>query len=253
MSYPAGWPPPRPVPPRRRKGLVVGISVAAGVLALLCLGGGTVVALTVLRGHDSAGPTTDPGASVPPVGTPPPRANQFTGAPSACSLLDPPVLTYIYPGAQGDEAEPQDTEELDATYHSRTCDWSDGGKGDYGIRFLTVTLHVVVGADALSAVQGTYPGFVSDLPNSTNLTDVEAQQAVPGYGDEAHLIYGIDTEHCRSAFLLVRVQNATVEVHYGGCDTPRRGSLDLNPIDRKTVLNGIYTASHAVLSHLATA
>lgn len=231
-----------PQPPRRRAGLVVGICAGAGVLVLLLVVGVVAVAAH-LRGGGTDGPSATPGAAAPPTGALPRRTTLFGVPPKACPLLSHRALTEIYPGAHGKETDTH-TPEVGNDFYGRRCEWENDGSGDF-IRFLDADIEVMTGEDALSTVQGTFPTFVKNLPKSVNITTVEGQKTLSGYGDDAHLIYGIDTEGCRSAFMLTRIQNATAEIQYGGCNVD--GPMDLSPVATKVTLNGLYTAAHSIL------
>lgn len=237
--------PPGPPPRRGNRTLLIVLVLVLG------LGVVTAGAITLLGRKDSV-PRSQPNpGSKPPPGTALPARRKLYGKPpSACSLMGGATVESVYPGAKGEEVD-QDTPELDNNYYNRECHYSAGGEGDFGMRFMTFRLQVVTGQDALDTTKGTYPDFVANLPRSVNIPTVEGQKTVPGYGEEAHLIYGIDSEKCRSAFLFIRSQNATIMVQYGGCN--KAGGMDLRAIDQTTALNGVYTVAHEVLAHLAAA
>ncbi|MEV5962526.1 hypothetical protein AB0L70_12235 [Kribbella sp. NPDC051952] len=216
----------------------------------VCLG---VVAIGGITWLNHRGSTTDhganPGAAPPPTTAVPARKKLYGKPPSACSLVSPPALESLYPGAKGEEDD-VDTPALENDYYSHECRFSSGGSGDFGIRFMSVRVYVLTGQHALQTNRGTYVDDVAHLSRSVNIRTVEGQKAVRGYGEEAHLIYGLDSENCRTAFLLVRTQNAELTLKYGGCNSP--GGMDLEPVDRTTALNGLYTETHEVLTNLAT-
>jgi len=221
------------------------VVVLAVVLSMVVVAAGAFVLVGRKDSNTSSG--VNPGAKPPPTSALPARRKLYAKPPSACSLLGSPTLQSVYPGATGEESD-QDTPELENNYYSRECHYSAGGKGDFGLRFMTVRLHVVTGEGALDTTKGTFPAFVAHLPQSINIPTIEGQKAVRGYGDEAHLIYGIDSENCRTAFLLIRSQNATIQVRYGGCNSS--GGMELHAIDQTTALNGLYTVAHEVMAHL---
>ncbi|MFI5693253.1 hypothetical protein ACIA58_15520 [Kribbella sp. NPDC051586] len=239
---PTYYPPPGPPPRRTGRTLLIVVAVVVVCVGVLAAG-----AITVLnRKHSADGSGANPGSQPPPTAALPVRTKLYGKPASACSLIGSTTVQSVYPGATGEEVD-QDTE-LDNAYYSRECRFSAGGKGDFGMRFMTVQLDVTTGQDALFVTKGTYPGFVAHLPKSVNIRQIEGQKTVPGYGDEAHLIYGIDSESCRSAFLYILSQNATMMVQYGGCNNA--GHMDLRAIDQTTTLNGVYTVAHEALSHL---
>ena len=237
--------PPGPPPRRGRRTLLIVLA------AVVCVGVVTAGAITFLDRKDPAGRSAaNPGSKPPPATAVPARKKLYGKPPNACALMSGPTLESVYPGAKGEEDD-QDTQELENNFYTHSCDFSAGGKGDFGMRFMTYRIQVMTGQGALSTTRGTYPDFVAQLPKSVNIPTVEGQKTVPGYGEEAHLIYGIDSENCRSAFLFIRSQNATILVHYGGCN--RSGGMELHAIDQTAALNGVYTVAHEVMAHLVAA
>ena len=97
---PAGYPgAPYAPPPKRRTGLIVGI---VATILVVCLGGGAVAAVLVLRNLNStATPTAGPTASTPPIDpTTEPTAGPTTGDPGG-SDFNGDLRTLLIPRPAG--------------------------------------------------------------------------------------------------------------------------------------------------------
>jgi hypothetical protein len=96
-GYPAPGYPPYAQPPKRRTGLIIGI---VAVVLVVCLGGGAVAAVLVLRNLDpTASPTAGPSGSTPTSDTP----TEPTAAPTTPSNFTGDLRTLLVPRPSGAE------------------------------------------------------------------------------------------------------------------------------------------------------
>lgn len=203
------------------------------------------VARSGLAGSGNSEPKIPPIAA-PPTAPIPERDNLYTDLPPGCSLLSEPTVQALSPGATGQQTE-LDSDYGDFKILQHGCRWS-AVSGDY-VRFIRVDIHSVT--DDLETVTGTFQHKVAGLADSTNIVQVEGQRPEPGLGDEAHIIYGIDTEGCRTARMLIRIKNADIDVTYGGCDRPPgEFTLATEPISETYMMNGIHTMAQDAVQNL---
>jgi hypothetical protein len=194
-----------------------------------------------------------PNIAAPPTDPIPPRNDIYTTFPAACSMLSDATVQSLNPGAVAEESPPMDRNLDGFQQFSHSCDW-EAANADY-VRFVSFELTGVLDNedDPVETVAGTYTGFAARLADSTNIVQIEGQHPEPNLGDEANIIYGIDTSGCRTARLLIRSQNAKLDVTYGGCDRGPGELLASAPMNQTAMMNGVLTMARDALQHLNAA
>lgn len=251
----AGYGPPSP--PHGNRGMWITLGIAGVVVVLLA---GAFIFVVPKNSNSAGGPSSPTAPSTshpstsrqsrsagPPAGVPapnnpiPPRTTQYSNFPAACSLVSTSTVQTLSPSA---------------TSKDSTLDNSIGGQRDYFhgcswnaetslLHDMSLNLTGITGDMAVDTINAIYKD--TDLKESTPLDKVEDQRSIPNLGDQASFIVGIDAGNCRIGHLVLRSQNAIVDVTYGGCDA------DDNPLDSPTVVNGTMTMARDVLQHLNSA
>ena len=163
-------------------------------------------------------------------------------------MLSNETIQVVYPGAVGTEDSPFDVDHDSYKTFRHGCGWAV--TKSY-LRFIRIEVDATVGEDALSSTANSYRTDEENLKRTTFFSPVEGNREQPNLGDEAHIVYGIDPERCRSARLLIRSKNATLDVLYGGCDSSEEtANLAITPISETALLNGVLTVARDALRNL---
>jgi hypothetical protein len=174
------------------------------------------------------------------------HGSERDSVPVACDTLSASVADKLAPGADRNapvaRRSDQDSE----------CDWGLYA-ADRGRR-LSVELRAVAGGggrSATAAATSTFTGEWRSDRAGTDLTDgtkVRDSRAVSGVGEQAYVVYSVDTpDGIGAAVANVRLANVLITVHYSGGDDRQAGG---KPLSSGTATDGALLAARDIVSKL---
>lgn len=227
--------------PARRRGRLVVAGFGAVLVALVC----GAVAWVAGIGHDGRPVDSHSAfAENSPMSTL--HGSERDAVPSACDTLSADVAGKLAPGADRNAPvagrSDQDSE----------CDW--GLYAPDRSRQLSVELRAVAGGGGRSATAAAVSTFTGEWQSDraggdlTDGTKVRDSRDVSGVGEQAYVVYSVDTaDGIGAAVANVRLANVLVTVHYSGGDDRQAGGV---PLSSRVATDGALQAARDIVSKL---
>lgn len=225
--------------PARRRGRLVAAGFITALVAVLC----GAVAWAAGHGGRPAGNRPAFVANSPMSAQ---HGSERDIVPSACDTLDPKVADDLAPGADRSATVANRSDR-----HSE-CDW--GLYASDRSRQLGVELRAVESGGGTSATAAAIRTFTGEARSDragddlTDGTEVRDSRDVSGLGEQAYVVYSVDTrDGIGAAVANVRLANVLITVHYSGGDDRQAGGV---PLSSRTAADGALQAARDILAKL---